>query len=300
MHGYYTSWEVDRFLCITEHLTDVVSTDVFLLVVILEADAERSPEAIQYRLYRLIGEVLAVSIHPHDVARYRAATHDRLHHDRAHAILTHLCMVAHSVRVDIVHVVDHAVAPIVKLKVSTCATRCQPCVDLFYGGEVRHLVRVLIFLVVLTMRCKETKVTHILHLEQFAVVERYPQIGKETVEEVKHVEADARLLAVSIQHPVRPFVFWTATFGNGIDDVRSLFPLVIEAIMIVCHASVAIFRIRVWFADIDKALANGRLVTFLAIVVVHFRCHYCLFLAASGVALSRAGEAQRLWRKYHL
>ena len=61
--------------------------------------------------------------------------------------------------------------------------------------------------VVLAVGGEEAQMLHVLNLQQCRLVELHAEVGKQAVEEVEHVEAQSRLLAVGIEHPVGVVVF---------------------------------------------------------------------------------------------
>ena len=54
---------------------------------------------------------------------------------------------------------------------------------------------------------EEAEMLQIFYLHQCLLVESNAQIGKETIEEIEHIEADTRLRTFGIQYPVRIKVF---------------------------------------------------------------------------------------------
>ena len=184
-----------------------------LLVVVVEADAERSPERVEHRLYRFIREIVAVGIHQHDIGLHGLTCLGSFYGDRSDTILTDRSMavirlVPPRVVVMVITIVELLTLHVRYLKLTTTTTRVEPFIDLLLGGEETIDVGVFLLFIVLTMGGEETQVTHVLNLQQFGVIPRYTEIVKKTVEEIEHIEADARLLTVCLQYPIGPVVVW--------------------------------------------------------------------------------------------
>ena len=184
-----------------------------LLVVVVEADAEGVPERVEHRLYRFIGEVVAVGIHQHDIGLHRLAGLGTIDGDRGDTILTDRSMavirlVPPRVIVMVIAIVELLTLHVRYLKLTTTTARVEPFIDLLLGGEETIYVGVFLLFIVLTMGGEETQVAHVLNLQQFGVIPRYTEIVKKTVEEIEHIEANARLLTVGLQYPIGPVVIW--------------------------------------------------------------------------------------------
>ena len=76
------------------------------------------------------------------------------------------------------------------LKLTATTARIKPVVDLINIRKETIDVGVFLLFVVLTMSGEETQVAHVLYLQQFGVIPRHIEEVKETVEEVKQVEAN--------------------------------------------------------------------------------------------------------------
>ena len=91
------------------------------------------------------------------------------------------------------------------------------------GEVVAGIVGVLAFEVVLAMGGEESQTLQVLDLEKFGIVvgdSVVGKIGKETIEEIKHIEADARLRTVGLEDKIRIILrVLPRTVARSIDDI---------------------------------------------------------------------------------
>ena len=57
---------------------------------------------------------------------------------------------------------------------------------------------------------EETKVLHVFDILQYVDVVSHTEMFEQTLQEVEHIEADARLRSLGIEHPVWAMVFYVA------------------------------------------------------------------------------------------
>ena len=283
-HGDYAAREVDRILLVTEHITGKVSTDMFLLVVILKLNAKRCPERIQHRLHGFVGEVVAVGIHQHDISLQTLTRLCRFNSDRLHTVHTYSSMAIIRLTVERIVIMVFAIVELLALyvrdyKLTTTATTLQPFVDLINRLEITIHVRVLLFLIVLAVCRKEAQAAHVFHLQQFGVVKADTQEREKAVEEVKHIEADARLRTVGLQHPIRPVVVRSCVLCLR-TGLRGCLTVFVDIIVCIADTGITVFRRRIGIAHIDKRclyLGNDYL---LIIAITLFLTLYRFFLGA--------------------
>ena len=102
---------------------------------------------------------------------------------------------------------------------------------------------------------EETESAHVGHLQQFAVVERHTEIVKQTVEEVEHIEADTRLLAVGFEYPIGPVVGRAEVLVFGRHGAGRL-TVVVDTVVGIGDTGIAVFLRGVFVADVDVRLGH--------------------------------------------
>ena len=193
------------------------------------------------------------------------------------------------------------IALVLELEMGTATTAVEPVVDVIDIVEVRRCaVGILAFLGVFTMRGKEAQMLHILDFQQLTVVERHTEIVEKAVEEVEHVETDTGLRTVGIEHPVREMKLRAG--GNLLlIDLRScLLAVVLQPVVGVTDASVAILRLGVGVTDIDVACLHLRHHTLMAVGIAQRLFQYGYILGARRLTFGRVGEAEGLRGIFHV
>ena len=98
--------------------------------------------------------------------------------------------------------------------------------------------------VILAVGSEKAQVLQILHSQQGALVEPYTQMGKQAVEEIEHVEADAALRAVGIQHPVGEVILVHRLADGvvvlGTHHVAAGGAVLVQCVVLVAHTGVAV------------------------------------------------------------
>ena len=278
---------------------------MFLLIIILELDAKRGPERIQHRLHSFVREVVAVSIHQHDISRQAITRLCRFNSNRLHTILTYNSMTIIYLAVERITIMVFAIIHLLTFyaryhELTTTATRREPVINLFNCSEITIHIRVLLFLIVLAVCRKEAQAAHVFHLQQFGVIEADTQEREKTIEEVKHIEADARLRTVGLQHPIRPVVVRSCLLclRTGLRGGLTVF---VDVIVCIADTGITVFRRRIGIAHIDKRclhLGNDYLLP--VCIILYFLLYSILLGARLSDTTARIRETESLGRKLRI